>query len=94
MQNVERLSITLPIDMARMIRGQVAEGRYASNSEVILEAMLIWAEKNAVRVERLAQVRAAIADADADPRPNLSEAEVDAHFAARLASAGLAGEHE
>ncbi len=94
MRNVERLSITLPRDMAQMIRDQVADGRYASNSEVIREAMRIWQETNAARIERLAHVRAAIAEAEADPRPNLSERELDAHFEARLArSRAEAGEH-
>lgn len=85
MQNVERLSITLPKDMVQTVRGAVSEGGYASNSEVIREAVRLWQEANAARRQRLAGFRAAIADADADPRPNLSEEEVDNHFKARLA---------
>ena len=38
MAGIERLSITLPADMARLIRAKVEEGSYASNSEVIREA--------------------------------------------------------
>lgn len=84
MQNVERLSITLPADMARMIRAKVEEGRYASNSEVVREAMRAWQEQEQLRTQRLAAVRAKIAEADADPRPSLSDEEVDQHFAERL----------
>jgi antitoxin ParD1/3/4 len=84
MQNVERLSITLPVDMARLIRAKVEEGRYASNSEVIREAMRAWQEQELVRMQRLEAVRAKIAEADADARPSLSESEVDQHFANRL----------
>lgn len=87
MQNVERLSITLPADMAKLIRGQVAEGRYASNSEVIREAVRAWEEQNALKESRLAQMRAAIAESLNDPSPDLSDADVDAHFGAKRADA-------
>lgn len=87
MQNVERLSITLPGDMVRAIRAKVEEGRYASNSEVIREAMRSWQEQEQLRTQRLASIQARIAEADADPRPSLTEAEVDRHFEERLATA-------
>jgi antitoxin ParD1/3/4 len=38
MRSAEKLSITLPADMARMVRDKVEGGSYASNSEVIREA--------------------------------------------------------
>ncbi len=84
MQNVERLSITLPADMARMIRAKVGEGRYASNSEVIREALRSWQEVELLRVQRLDAIRAKIEEADTDPRPSLTDAEVDRHFTKRL----------
>jgi antitoxin ParD1/3/4 len=84
MQNVERLSITLPTEMARIIRAKVEEGRYASNSEVIREAVRSWQEKELARDQSLAVIRAKIDEADNDPRPSLSEAEVDRHFEERL----------
>ena len=83
MQNVERLSITLPTEMARLIRAKVEEGGYASNSEVIREAMRAWQAQEQLRSERLAGVRAKIAAADADTRPSLTEEEVDRHFEER-----------
>ena len=67
MQKVERLSITLPADMARMIRAKVQEGRYASNSEVIREAVRAWQERELAREQRLAAIRAKIDEADAVP---------------------------
>jgi antitoxin ParD1/3/4 len=85
MRNVERLSITLPADMARLIRAKVEEGGYASNSEVIREAMRAWQEQEQLRAQRLAAARAKIAEADAETAPPLSDAEVDRHFAERLA---------
>jgi len=84
MQSVERLSITLPADMARLIRAKVKEGRYASNSEVIREALRAWQEEETDRAERRARIRAKIDEADADPRPSLTEAELDRHFDERL----------
>ena len=84
MQNVERLSITLPTEMAHMIRAKVKAGSYASNSEVIREAMRAWQEQEQLRTQRLSAVRARIAEADADPRPSLTEEEVDRHFEERL----------
>jgi antitoxin ParD1/3/4 len=83
MQNVERLSITLPAEMARFIRAKVEQGGYASNSDVIREAMRAWQEQEQLRQQRLDTVRAKIAEADSDPRPSLTEAEVDRYFAER-----------
>ncbi len=84
MQNVERLSITLPADMVRLIRAKVEGGGYASNSEVIREALRAWQEQEQLRAQRLAAARAKIAEADAETAPPLSEADVDRHFTERL----------
>ena len=66
MQTAEKLSITLPAEMVRIIREKVGTGSYSSNSEVIREALRGWME----REQRLATLDAAIArgvaDADAD----------------------------
>ncbi len=67
MQNVERLSITLPADMAKMMRAKVEAGGYASNSEVIREAMRAWQVQVQAKDERLAVIRAKIAEADNGP---------------------------
>jgi len=60
--NAEKLSITLPAEMVRLIREKVDRGAYASNSEVIREAMRGWME----RESRLAALDAAIARGVAD----------------------------
>ncbi len=60
--NAEKLSITLPAEMVRLIREKVDRGAYASNSEVIREAMRGWME----RENRLAALDAAIARGVAD----------------------------
>jgi antitoxin ParD1/3/4 len=76
MRPAEKLSITLPADMARMVRDKVEGGSYASNSEVIREALRIWQEREAVKIQRLDEIRAKIAESVNDPRPSLSAKEV------------------
>jgi len=65
-QNFEKLSITLPAEMAKAVREKVGSGGYGSVSEIIREAMRGWLE----RERRLANLDAAIGkgltDADAD----------------------------
>lgn len=63
-QHSEKLSITLPTEMVRLIREKVGCGAYASNSEVIREAMRGWME----RESRLAVLDAAIAHGLADAK--------------------------
>lgn len=60
----EKLSITLPAEMVRLIREKVDRGTYASNSEVIREALRGWME----RETRLAALDAAIGRGIADAR--------------------------
>lgn len=55
--NAEKLSITLPAEMVRVIREKVDRGAYASNSEVIREALRGWMEREG----RLAALDAAVA---------------------------------
>ncbi len=45
MPAAEELTITLPAEMLRVIRERVESGGYASNSEVIREAMRGWLER-------------------------------------------------
>ncbi len=42
---IERLTITLPADMAGLVKGAVDDGDYASASEVIREALRDWKMK-------------------------------------------------
>lgn len=60
--NAEKLSITLPAEMVRVIREKVGCGAYASNSEVIREALRGWMEREG----RLAALDAAITRGLAD----------------------------
>jgi antitoxin ParD1/3/4 len=57
---IERLTITLPTDMAGMVKGAVDEGNYASSSEVIREALRDWKMKRDLRLHQLAELKADI----------------------------------
>jgi antitoxin ParD1/3/4 len=60
--SAEKLSITLPAEMVRVIRDRVSSGAYGSNSEVVREALRGWFE----RERRLSALDAAIARGVAD----------------------------
>lgn len=64
MQHTEKLSITLPVEMVRLIRNKVDSGGYSSNSEVIREALRGWMNKE----QRLAVLDEAIAVGLADAK--------------------------
>jgi antitoxin ParD1/3/4 len=57
---IERLTITLPSDMAAVVKGAVEGGDYASNSEVVREALRDWKMKRALQLQELAALKAAI----------------------------------
>jgi antitoxin ParD1/3/4 len=76
----EQLSITLPADMVAVIKEQVEAGRYASTSDMLRAAMKRWMRDEEEHADRIAQIRAEIAEAIADPRPLLTSAEVEARL--------------
>ena len=66
MGSIERLTITLPADMAGLVKGAVDDGDYASTSEVIREALRDWKLRRELRLGQLAELRADIARGLAD----------------------------
>ena len=55
---IERLTVTMPADMAALIKDAVAGGGYASSSEVIREAMRDWKIKRALQLQEFANLQA------------------------------------
>ena len=51
--SVERITVTLTADMADTIKAAVNKGLYASNSEIIREALRDWRMKQLVQERRL-----------------------------------------
>lgn len=60
MAEIERMTITLPSEMAAVVRGAVAGGDYASSSEVMREALRDWKMKRALRLQEFAALKAEI----------------------------------
>jgi len=57
---IERMTITMPGDMAAVVKGAVEGGDYASTSEVIREALRDWKAKRAVQLHELEALKADI----------------------------------
>jgi antitoxin ParD1/3/4 len=76
MDPAEKLSITLPSSLARLVRQKVESGAYASNSEVIRDALRVWQEREIKLARQLDSVRGRLQEAVDDPRPPLSAGEV------------------
>jgi antitoxin ParD1/3/4 len=55
--NVERITITLPTDMAAVVRGAVEGGDYASTSEVVRAALRDWKMKRTLQLQELAALK-------------------------------------
>jgi antitoxin ParD1/3/4 len=66
MSDIERLTITLPTDMAALLKGAVSDGDYASTSEVVREAIRDWKMKRTLQMQALAALQADIDKGMAD----------------------------
>lgn len=60
MTDIERLTITLPAEMAAAIKSAVEDGDYASTSEVVREAVRDWKLKRLLRLQELEALKADI----------------------------------
>jgi len=73
MQSAEKLSITLPTEMANFIRQKVDSGLYSSNSEIIREALRALMERER-RLEWLdTAIARGVADASAGQVQDIDE---------------------
>ncbi|CAN0378526.1 unnamed protein product [Phaeothamnion confervicola] len=57
MATVEKISIALTQDMASLVRQAVESGEYASNSEVIRDALRDWKIKRTLREQQIEELR-------------------------------------
>ena len=60
MPAIERVTITLPAEMAALVKTAVKGGDYASASEVVREALRDWKTKKAVQGQALNELRSEI----------------------------------
>jgi antitoxin ParD1/3/4 len=84
MSDIERLTVTLPAEMAAVVKTAVASGDYASTSEVIRAALRDWKLKRAAQIEELAALKADIDAGLAD----VAAGRVQEFDAARLVERG------
>ena len=84
MAEIERMTITLPSDMAAVVKGAVEGGDYASSSEVVREALRDWKTKRALQLQELAALKADIDRGLTD----LAEGRVQDFDAARIIERG------
>ncbi len=91
MSMIERMTITMPAEMAAQLRQTVAGGQYASTSEVIREALREWTRRRDDDRRDLDMLREAAAAGDASG-PGIPADEVFAELrqliAKRRAAAG------
>jgi len=66
MPDLERLTVTVPAEMAVSIRSAVEAGDYASTSEVMRAALRDWKTKRALQLDELAALKADIDQGLAD----------------------------
>ena len=94
MADRHQLNVTLPDDLAEQVRAKVASGRYASESDVVIEALRTLDDREQSLEHWLRTEVVAACDAmAADPSPGLSLDEVRTILAAthdRLAAAARA----
>ena len=82
MPSAERMTITMPSDMAETLRQTVAGGEYASTSEVVREALRDWTRNRDTERRELETLRDAI-KAGLDSGPGISADQVFAELSAR-----------
>jgi putative addiction module CopG family antidote len=93
MRSTQQMSITLPVEMARMVKQKVTHGGYASESEVIREGLRALQERDSV-VERWLheQVAPAYDAMQADPSQLIDAetafADLHTRHAERMAKSG------
>jgi antitoxin ParD1/3/4 len=84
MQPVERLSVTLPRELAEKVREKVAKGDYASKSDVIRTALRLWQEREELKERKLTDLREKIDRSLDDPSPPLDEDQAFAYLEERF----------
>jgi len=60
MSTIERMTITMPADMAAVIKAAVETGDYASTSEVVRDALREWKMRRAIQLQEMTALKADI----------------------------------
>ncbi len=88
MRTTRQLSITLPNEMADVLRERVRSGEYASESEVIREGLrALWARDQAVEAWLHSEVAEAYDALVADPSRGIDADTLRVHLTSKRAAA-------
>jgi antitoxin ParD1/3/4 len=60
MSTIERMTITMPADMAALVKAAVEAGDYASTSEVVRDALRQWKMRRAIQIQEIAALKSDI----------------------------------
>lgn len=77
MSHAEKIGVAMTVEQLGAIRASVEAGEYASTSEALRDAVRLWQAQRVEDAERIALIRARIRRSIDDPRPSLTDAEVD-----------------
>lgn len=92
MRTTQQFSITLPNEMAKLVKAKVAKGEYATESEVIRDGLRTLAARDkAVESWLREQVVPAAKALQADPSLGVSIDQVREHLTKKRARSGNAG---
>jgi antitoxin ParD1/3/4 len=67
MAKLERITVTMPEEMAAKMRAAVESGEYATTSEIVREALRDWEQYQERRRLKLERLRAMIAEGEKGP---------------------------
>jgi len=76
MASIEKISIALPPEMVSAVHQAVESGEYASNSEVVREALRDWTHKRTLRQQGIDELRKVWRQALEDNTPGVAPDEV------------------
>ncbi len=60
MSTIERMTITMPADMAALVKAAVEAGDYASTSEVVRDALRQWKMRRAIQIQEITALKSDI----------------------------------
>jgi antitoxin ParD1/3/4 len=67
MGKLERITVTMPEEMAAKLRAAVESGEYATTSEIVREALRDWSEEQVRKEAALVKLRALIDEGEKGP---------------------------
>jgi antitoxin ParD1/3/4 len=80
MSSAADANVTLPPEAQRLVQAAVDAGEFASTSEAVGDAVRVWQRQRLENADRLAAIKERIRRSLDDPRPSLTQEEVEAEL--------------